>query len=131
MTALPVDASGEGRLLRARECTARGLRGQHRGLGGWSVDRRHLEERTEVRCRGWPREGPGRRREGRVQGGQLPPAEPGCRPRKVLAAWALAYRIPLSASVTWSERPAPELAISEKHGQGSPLSVILVPGRVR
>lgn len=68
---------------------------------------------------------------GRVcAGGQLPPAEPGCRPRKVLAAWALAYRIPLSASVTWSERPAPELAISEKHGQGSPLSVILVPGRV-
>lgn len=78
------------------------------GLGG------HLEGKGRGVCRG-----------------QLPPAELGCRPRKVLAAWALAYRIPLSASVTWSERPAPELAISEKHGQGSPLSVILVPGRVR
>lgn len=115
MTALPVDASGEGRLLRVRECTARGLRGQHRGFGGWSVDQRDLEERTEVRCRGWPRGGGGtwKAKGGACAGGQLPPAEPGCRPSKVLAAWALAYRIPLSASVTWSERPAPELAISD------------------
>lgn len=35
-----------------------------------------------------------------------------------------------SGCVTWSERPAPELSISEKHGQQSPLSVFLVPARV-